>query len=344
MRRIKSLIAEIRLITPTILELVLVRKDGRDYPDFLPGQYATLSFPSYSPLRGERSFSIASSPIDKSFLRFGIRMSGKYTQALGNLRQGEAVNVGGPFGKFIFDPSRDQSAVFIAGGIGITPFLSMIRTATDSGLPNNLKLFYSVRSLDEAAYLQELQEMEIINPNFKAVYIISDGKFNKDKGNFFSGRITKELLANELNDGIWERTYFLCGPPPFMAAMKIALNGSGLTSKSNLMTERFGVGSADFIERGTPVPKYIFAGWGVAAAVLFGVVFRAESQKRSQANLVNQPVVTIPTLSDNINNNTASTNSSSSNLTNTAPQTVTQPTVTPQPIQQVPIRPRTTVS
>lgn len=334
MSRVKATVITIRNITPTIIELVLARRDGREFFDFLPGQYATLSFPTYTRLKGERSFSIVSAPTDRTALHFGIRIAGRYTKALRNLRVGDPVLVAGPFGQFTFNPELDHSIVLLAGGIGVTPFLSMIQTAADLQLYNNLTLFYSIRSFEEAAYREELSALELNNPQFHTVYSVADGEIPAGSANMFPGRISRDLVAQAFNGDVRDRTYFLCGPTPFMKAMTDMLRSMGVPLPA-LKTERFGIGSRSFIERGTPVPKYVFAAWGITAMVLFGVVFRVEQNKRALSAAANPPVS---------NSITTPINSAPSTVVPSQPSTPS--TVTPPPVQRrAPVVvPRTTVS
>lgn len=338
---------------------------------FDPGQYATLSFPQHDRLKGERSFSIASSPADLDQLKFGIRVSGRYTTALRDLRRGDVAMVGGPFGKFTFDPDRDRSAVFIAGGIGITPFLSMIRGVTDLKLANEVTLLYSVRSLNDVPFGKELYDLEVANPNLHVFYAISDGKVSGAKGHVVPGRITDEVVHVALGSSYWGRSYFLCGPPAFMKAMTALLRAGGLPKKA-IRTEQFGVGSSAIIESGTPIPKLVLAGWGASAAiVLIGLVGMEQEKREVSAGIeraatvqqddrtnVNAPVingapvvntpVTPPTTNINtgvtvprVNTNT-STNSNRTATNSTPPPVkivqppVVQPPVVPQPIVQPP--------
>ncbi len=340
MRRYKALVTEIKNLTPSIVEITMVRRDGADFPDFLPGQYATLSFPNYERLKGERSFSIASAPTDRSRLRFGIRIGGRYTSALRRIRMREPVIVAGPFGKFTFDPDRDRSAVFIAGGIGITPFLSMIRAATDLELKNELTLIYSVRSMNDAAYMQELNELERINPHLRVTYAISDEKVPGLSERLVPGRINPELIDKMLPGNMWGYSFFLCGPPPFMDAMTAALRTMGLPA-SAVMTERFGIGSSDFIERGTPIPKLIFAGWGVAAMIVLGIIVKVEQTKRANAIAANPTPITNVTPDTTLQNTGSQVQLAPANPTYTYTPQQTQPQPT---YRSNYIRPRTTMS
>lgn len=349
-----------------MIDLAVIRADSKVFPDFNPGQYATLSFPGNPRLHGERSFSIRSAPTSRESLRFGIRMHGRYTSELRNLRPGDPVDVAGPYGKFTFNPLRDRSVVFLAGGIGVTPFLSMIRYATDNELPNNLLLLYSFRSTDDAPFLSEIIKMTDKNPHLNTVMAVSEDRLPAKSYQFVPGRITAEVLARALNGNIKGRTYFLCGPPLFMKSMTELLQRMGL-SKSDIRTESFSVGSSALIEKGTPMPGLAFATWGVVIAVLFGTVLNIERSKNNASNITDQatlsdvndgtyqdlnintsnanqvaPTQPVTPITTNVNQAPVKTKTSRP-ITPTNTATV-QPKPTPTPTPMMPVQPRTKVS
>jgi len=338
MRRINALLQNIQSISSTILELSIVKPNGQPFFNFTPGQYATLSFPAHEYLRSERSFSIASSAADRSTLRFGIRIGGKYTSALRDLRPGDPVFVRGPFGDFTMDTINDKRFVFLAGGIGVTPFLSMIRTILFEQKPIQLTLFYSVRSLEDAPFRKDLDELEKTYKNFTVIYAVTDKKIPDSTSKYFPGRISKELIIRQLESNPWEQRFFLCGPHPFMKSMMETLNSIGVP-ESAVRTERFGIGSKAFIEKGTSIPKLAFAAWGVATAVVFAVVVHVEQGRR--VTPAGNPQIT-----NTISNQYPATSNSSIRDTsgNTARQIPSQSPTGNTVQQQAPIIPRTTVS
>jgi len=353
MKKYSAYIVSNRFVSPTVLELSLARSNGNLFPEFLPGQYATLSFPLHQKLRGERSFSIASSPTDRSVLRFGIKVFGRYTNALKDLRPGDPVMVRGPFGQFIFDQVRDQSAVFLAGGIGITPFVSMIRWATNKKLLNDLTLIYSVKSLSDAPYREDFLAMAMQNPHLRVIFVVSDEKQAQPEMGIYPGRITGEIINQVLNNQLLSRTFLICGPPPFMDTMFKILD-TFQVKKDFIYSEKFGIGSKAFIESHSPMPKVAFAAWGLAAAVVFGIVVKMEQAKRSNAateNFLNQnSAITnvVPSNNANLNTNLNQANQQVPSVTNgsTTNQTNNNQvnTYTPPPVQYTPVMPRTRMS
>jgi ferredoxin-NADP reductase len=133
-------------ITPTTLLLTLKRYPSTRNFAFQPGQYAAISFKHNGRPTPARCFSIANSPTDDDVVQFSIRLKGRFTKALLDLKEGDRVNVRGPFGAFVLDADRDEDVVMIAGGIGIAPFMGMIQYASAVELSNKMKLIYSCRN------------------------------------------------------------------------------------------------------------------------------------------------------------------------------------------------------
>ena len=147
--------------------------------DFLAGQYVriTVTNTPYEDARGNsREFSIASSPREKKYLKIAFRASESgFKKNIMEAPLGAKVKVEGPFGVFTLPacaPHADRPKdfqypiVFIAGGIGITPFLSMATFAAEEKLPNKITLLYTNSSLESATYLDILKELETKNLNF----------------------------------------------------------------------------------------------------------------------------------------------------------------------------------
>ncbi|MEI7683342.1 MAG: hypothetical protein WCJ24_03545, partial [Candidatus Saccharibacteria bacterium] len=143
---------------------------------------------------------------------------------------------------FVFDPARDKDAVLIAGGIGITPFLSMIRYATASGISNSITLLYSCQNQDEVAFADELKDLEKRNPHFRVVFVISQGPTDKFANHIVkTGRISPEILDEVAIGTYANKTFFVCGPPSFMKAMTNLAKDKGAAS-SRIITEAFSQG------------------------------------------------------------------------------------------------------
>lgn len=193
----------------------------------LPGQFGMLAF-THSPTvpNEEHPFTI-SSPGNTDELRFSIKGLGDYTKLLPNLLVGDTALVEGPFGEFSYLYGKEKQ-VWVAGGIGITPFVSMAEhMLTLDTLPYTIDLFYSVRTEAEGAYKELFTALQTKHPSFTFHYMPSDTQ----------GYITGELLLHEIED-LLLRDIFVCGPPPLMAALNGQLREINVPKKSIRM-ERF---------------------------------------------------------------------------------------------------------
>lgn len=174
-------------------------------------------------------------------MQFSMRSKGHYTKAIAGLKAGDKVKVRGPFGGFVLDSSHEPEVVLIAGGIGITPFMSMIRYAAAASLSNKVTLMFSCQNQDDIPFKHEIVELERQNPHFQAVFIIGDGPTGSLHGQKIAkGRITPEIVKDVL-PSFANKTFFVCGPPPFMKAVIKQLEGMGIP-KSVIMTEAFSQG------------------------------------------------------------------------------------------------------
>ncbi len=195
--------------------------------EFLAGQYVRISVPKllYEDSKGTyRLFSIVSSPNDKKKLSIAFRDSGSgFKKTLMELRIGSLVNVEGPFGHFTLPKDTSDPLVFIAGGIGITPFISMIRFINENKLSYKVTLLYSNKSPETAAYLKELTRMSNKNKNFSVI-----NKF---------GRIDSEFITENVSD-LKKPKWYIVGPPNMVSDMRNLLIGLGV-EESNIYFEEF---------------------------------------------------------------------------------------------------------
>jgi ferredoxin-NADP reductase len=137
-----------------------------------------------------------------------------------------------------FTPHRDvtKPAVFLAGGIGITPIRSILQWATQERLPHKLYLFYSNRQAEDAAFIEEFESMTAQNPNFTLIPTVTGHKtlaWRYEKGHINRQMLTRYLLG--LNGPI----YYIAGPSGMVTAMTGLLNASGV-SDDDMKTEEFG--------------------------------------------------------------------------------------------------------
>jgi ferredoxin-NADP reductase len=259
--------------------LILELGDIRGLPvfDFKPGQYVMIYYKNAKGrLEQKHTFSIASSPLEKGCVRLGIKIGGQFTRGLAGLKIGDEIFVQGPYGNFVFDENKYSDLVMIAGGIGITPFISTLYYAAHKGLANRLSLIYSNKTIGNTAFYNEIRSLETKNNNFRALFAVTDEKNPLPK----EGVVYSRINANMINDfvgSVYGKTFFLCGPGLFMAAAKDHLFELG-ADRSQIQMEDFTMAAHMF----WPGLKNISYATAVSAAVLL-VTF----------NLVNKPVSSV---------------------------------------------------
>lgn len=226
-------VAENKLLTPSV-RLLTLTCDAAEQGVFVyaPGQYAAISL--YDDVRptATRCFSIASSPTEGRLLRFGIRVQGAYTSALERLVPGDTVAVRGPFGSFVFNELVHTRVTLLAGGIGVAPFIGMLRYATDIGATSRIRLVYSCRNQDDVPFLDELRTLAKRNPNLEVIYVVRDLPHDKlPRGQVLVGSVNTSTV-DRLGIDFAQESFMVCGPPGYMDAM------TGLLAERGVPTER----------------------------------------------------------------------------------------------------------
>lgn len=192
---------------------------------FVPGQFMEWTLPHKgTDLRGNRrTFTIASSPTEAD-VHLGVKFyepSSSFKRALAAMKPGDTLAAGHIGGDFVLPTDPRQKLVLIAGGIGITPFRSMLKYLTDTGQKRDITLFYIVTDTKELAYKNVFQEAQAIG--LKVVPM--------------TNRLTIDKLQREVPDYA-ERTYYLSGPPGLVKAYSGLLRGHGINNK-HIVTDYF---------------------------------------------------------------------------------------------------------
>jgi ferredoxin-NADP reductase len=207
---------------------------------FKAGQYmnVTLIDPPETDAEGNtRSFSIASAPFETDLVVTTRMRDTAFKRVLRTITLKSEIRISGPFGSFTLHTDASRPAVFLVGGIGITPFRSMILQAAKDKLALKLYLFYSNRRPEDAAFLDDLQQAGKQNPNYKFIGTMTDIRKSKRPWQGESGYITEEMLrkwVRDLNGPI----YYMAGPPGMVAAMRQMLTTSGI-GDDDIRTEEF---------------------------------------------------------------------------------------------------------
>jgi ferredoxin-NADP reductase len=207
---------------------------------FKPGQAVVVEL--LDPAAGEgqkrRTFSLASAPYERT-LTIATRMRDTaFKRALKALPEGASVKLVGPIGQFTLAETA-RPAVFIAGGIGITPFVSMLRQAAKDESPQRLVLLYSNRRPEHAAFLGELQELARRNPKFRFVPTMTELEKSASKWEGETGLVDASLIERAVN-GLTSPVYYVVGPPGMVLAMSDTLRSAGVAEDSILTEEFYG--------------------------------------------------------------------------------------------------------
>jgi predicted ferric reductase len=214
---------------------LVLRADGHEGIRFQPGQFAWITV-GRSPLRiTEHPFSFSSSAEDPHRIEFTIKALGDFTSTVADIEPGTAIYLDGPYGVFTYERNEASGFVFVAGGIGITPVLSMVRTLADRGDRRPLWLVYANDEWSEVAFRDELDELRQ-RCDLRLVHVLAAPPPGWDGE---QGFVDEELLARHLpEEGRDRLEYFLCGPEPMMDAAADALRDLGV-HRDRIHSERF---------------------------------------------------------------------------------------------------------
>ena len=207
--------------------------------EFRAGQHADFAFSHPIDLDGanSRTFSIVNSPRERGLVMIALRTrETPFKVALKTAGPGTKFKVSRPRGFFTLHKDVTRPAVFLAGGIGITPIRSIIHWATQERLPHKLYLFYSNRSLEDAAFLEDLEGLAAQNRSFTLIPTVTRTK--SPTWLYESGPIDRNLLRRYLH-GLNGPIYYVAGPSGMVAAMTALLHSSGV-SDDDIKTEEFG--------------------------------------------------------------------------------------------------------
>jgi glycine betaine catabolism B len=217
--------------------------------DYIAGQFAFFDIGGvYNDPKGPiRHFTISSSPTE-NFIMFSTRIrDSPYKKRLSTLEEGAKVKVRGPEGQFVLHQDYSKPAVFLSGGIGVTPFRTMIKYATDKQLPVKIVMFDSNRNRNNILFKKEFDDWAKINKNLKIIYTISDDEQHEQslsttndwKGEY--GRINKAMILKYLDGNVLNNSiFYICGPPGMLKAMQALLQEDDLNiPKERIKVEEF---------------------------------------------------------------------------------------------------------
>ncbi|MEK7398507.1 MAG: ferredoxin reductase family protein [Candidatus Poribacteria bacterium] len=199
---------------------------------YKPGQFLFIQLLKNGKVSESHPFTISSSPT-RDEVSISVKSVGDFTSTIRNAKTSDLAYVDKPYGVFSFLNYDAKNLVFIAGGIGITPFISMLRYIYDSKLDKNITLIWGNKSSADIAFKDELEKMASEMPLLKVIYIMSGQQdWQGEKGYVDAEKIKKYVL--DFND----TQFFVCGPPVMMNNVIKALKQLGV-SKKYIHFERF---------------------------------------------------------------------------------------------------------
>jgi|SRR3989344_2341823 len=202
-------VAYIHFVTSDIFIFRVKPMDSKRVFSFQPGQYVEIVNPRALSFY-HHYFSVASSPTSSEYLEFCIRVTGPWTLELAKIKKGEHLFISDPKGSFFLKEGIMKPA-FLAGGVGVAPFISMIRSIREQQLPIHGILLYCARNSNNTPYADELAE--ISKNRLRVVYVFEHEK-GGNKSKSYHGLLTKDILRKEIRLHTFP-TFFISGPQVF---------------------------------------------------------------------------------------------------------------------------------
>jgi ferredoxin-NADP reductase len=232
----RALVKETREVAEGTL-LVVFDLQGEEV-DFRPGQYFWVELPDrgHEDERGlRRHFSVVTSPTERGVLGVCTRLrDSAFKKTLAELKVGDEVEVEPPKGDYMLPEDTSPHYVFVAGGIGITVFRSMLRYIADTGEPYRVTLVYSNRDRASTPFLDELQELERQIPGLRLLLTMTEDEGWEGETRY----VGPELLSDHLDGELADYTYLVAGPPPMVEAVAGQLAEAGVPEEQ-VLPDRF---------------------------------------------------------------------------------------------------------
>ena len=207
---------------------------------FKSGQYLewTLGHNKIDSRGNRRYFTIASSPTEKE-LRLGVKFypnGSSFKKALAHMNEGDTIIASQLSGDFVLPRKKEKKLVFIAGGIDITPFRSMIKYLIDTGEKRDIVLIYSNRTEKDIVY-KDILEQASQSLNLKTIYTLTDPIDEKTNWTGRRGFVDRKMILKEIKD-FKERTFYISGPPSMVSGTEQIIKNLGL-ERQHIKTDFF---------------------------------------------------------------------------------------------------------
>ena len=238
LRRTPYKVIEVRREADGVWTISIAPPEGIRRFDYLPGQFHFLTFHRGQNLPvEEHHWTISSSPTAPGVLCSTIKESGDFTASIGKTKPGDIALVDGPFGRFSYTLHPDErELVFIAGGIGITPLMSMLRHLRDTHAERSVTLLYANNCEADIVFHDELADMErggVIR--LKVVHVLSQPS---DAWQGEHGRLDEDKLKRLCGPELTGRAFYVCAPPELMDLTIRTLRNADV-SAARIHYERF---------------------------------------------------------------------------------------------------------
>jgi predicted ferric reductase len=202
---------------------------------YIPGQFAFVSFDSENLPAEEHPFTLSSTPSRPEHVNFSIRCSGDWTSLIGRISRGDRAFIDGAYGQFSYLFSNEMTdLIMIAGGIGITPMLSMLRYLADRDDARRVTLIWSNRTREDIVFADEFVELERRLKGLRIIHVFT----RKPDGSSSGVRLNRNKLDELLSECNRKAPVFLCGPPSMMKEVRAGLTKNGF-SRRRIYTEEF---------------------------------------------------------------------------------------------------------
>ena len=213
---------------------LIVEADGHDGMNLKAGQFAWMTVGTSPYALQQNPFSFTSGESSPTRLEFTAKPAGDFTATWSEMTPGTPVFLDGPYGAFTLNDRSGHGSVFFAGGVGITPILSMLRTLAERNDPRRCLLFYGSKSHEAILFREELEALSH-SLDLRIIHVLSDPA---DEWKGYSGYLTADILDKELPAKVAEFDYYICGPEPMMDLVESELGKKPIPLRQ-ILSERF---------------------------------------------------------------------------------------------------------
>ncbi len=224
-------------IATDTMAFLFEKPEGFSYKAGQFGDFTLVNPPDTDAEGNTRGFSLASAPYEGDLMVATRMRDTAFKRVLKTMALGTEVALDAPYGSLTLHGDASIPAVFLSGGIGVTPVRSIILQATHDKLPHKIVLFDSNRRPEDSAFLDDLEEAQKRNPNFALVGTMTEREKSRKPWSGETGFITKAMLMKSVND-LNLPIFYISGPRAMVAAMRTILDGAGVKD-DKIRTEEF---------------------------------------------------------------------------------------------------------